>query len=115
MTVNAFLLSWDCNGLEGCVPITQYEDMDHQKLMDVLAGKKPEKNPLGQIISHMTLRARFNPQRNYEIYAIDCDVGISKEDMIEMFDGNPQGMADLVREKGIKIYSDRSTSARKIV
>lgn len=115
MTTNAFLLSWDCNGLEGCVPITQYEDMDKQNFMDVLAGKSKSENPLGRIISMMTLRARFNPQRNYEIYAIDCDHSITGDQWRVMFDDNPQGMADLVREKGIKIYSDRSTTARKIV
>lgn len=115
MTTNAFLLSWDCNGLEGCVPITQYEDMDEQNFMEVLAGKAKSDNPLGRILSMMTLRAQFNPQRNYEIYAIDCFDGMTDRDWHRMFDENPQGMADLVREKGVKIYSDRSTTVRKIV
>jgi len=115
MTQNAFLLSWDCNGLEGCVPITQYEDMDKQNFMDILAGKEKTTNPLGRIISMMTLRARFNPQRNYEIYAIDCDSSFTEDKWKALFDDSPQEMADLVREKGVKIYSDRSTTARKIV
>lgn len=115
MTTNAFLLSWDCNGLEGCVPITQYEEIDQLNFMNVLAGAEKEDNPLGKIISFMTLRARFNPQRNYEIYAIDCDSSFTQSRWQELFEDNPQGMADLVREKGVKIFSDRCTTSRKIV
>mgnify|MGYP003351755240 CR=1 FL=1 len=50
MTTNAFLLSWDMTGLEAVVPISQYEEHEHQNLVEVLAGKKKTKNPLHQIV-----------------------------------------------------------------
>jgi hypothetical protein len=114
MTVNAFLLSWDCEGIEGIVPITQYEEHDHQNLVDVLAGKSKTANPLDQILNMMMMRARFNPQRNYEIYAIDCDKYMQDSDWRSMFEESPQETANMVRERGVKLYSDRRTSKVKI-
>jgi len=43
MTTNAFILSWDQLGIEAVVPITQYEDWDHQNLVNVLAGAKKKR------------------------------------------------------------------------
>ncbi len=39
MTTNAFIFSWDCNGVEAIVPITQYEDMDKRNLINILAER----------------------------------------------------------------------------
>jgi hypothetical protein len=35
------------------------------------------------------------------------DSGITDQDIRAMFEENPQAMADLIRERGHKIYSDR--------
>lgn len=115
MTTNAFLLSWDCYGLESCVPITQYEDLEKEALFDILNNKEPKANPLSQIVYRMTLRARFNPQRNYEIYAVDCDPSITEDSLVQLFENDPQAAAELIRAKGIKLYSDRTTAKRCIV
>lgn len=114
MTTNAFVLSWDQLGLESVIPITQYEDWEHQDLLDVLADRKPTTNPLGKILFSLTMRARFNQQRHYEIYAIDCDTSITEEDWRDMFERNPQGSADMVRERGVVIHSDRLSTKIKI-
>ncbi len=54
------------------------------------------------------MRARFNPQRHYEIYAIDCDKDITADAWRVMWETCPQETADLVRARGHKIYSDRA-------
>ena len=42
--------------------------------------------------------------------------GISDEDIRSMFENDPQGSADLIRDRGRKIYSDRrDATAVKIV
>jgi hypothetical protein len=42
--------------------------------------------------------------------------GITDEDIRAMFDQDPQGSADLIRDRGNQIYSDRrDTTAIKIV
>jgi len=114
MTVNAFVLSWDCEGIEAVVPITQYEEHEHQNLVDILAGKDRTRNPLDNILTMLLMRARFNPQRNYEIYAIDCEKYVQDSDWRVMFEECPQETADMVRERGVKLYSDRRTSKVKI-
>jgi hypothetical protein len=116
MTTNAFIFSWDQLGIDGIVPITQYEDWDKVQLMEVLKGKDLEKNPLNKIIHVLTLRARFNPQRHYEIYAIDCDFELDETFWKERWAADPQWCADIVRKKGYEIYSDRAEPTRiKIV
>ena len=116
MTTNAFIFSWDQLGIEGIVPITQYEDWDKVQLMELLKGNVKKNNPLNQIINTMTLRARFNPQRHYEIYAIDCDFELDETFWRERWESDPQWCADLVRKKGYKIFSDRAEAGKvKIV
>jgi hypothetical protein len=114
MTTNAFIFSWDCNGVEAIIPITQYEDMDKRNLINILAERKKEANPLNNIIHNLTMRARFNPQRNYEIYAIDCSKELDEAFWRARWEDDPQFCADLIREKGLKIYSDRATKERVI-
>jgi hypothetical protein len=58
------------------------------------------------------MRAKLNTHRHYEIYAVDCDEGVNEGLWRVMWETNPQGTADLIREKGLKIYSDRAEKNR---
>jgi len=107
MTTNAFLFAWDCNGIESIIPITQYELLDKQNLIRVLGEEEKIPNPLGGILNRLILRARFNSQRHYEIYSVDCDASMDEEFWKEQWETMPQETADLLRERGQKIYSDR--------
>lgn len=97
---------WDCLGLEYC------EDITRREQAQMWAELKGTKADLGKYpsLSALVLRARFNSQRHYEIWAVDVDHTITAEDMIDMFNQNPQGMADLVRSRGRQLYSDRQTT-----
>lgn len=101
---NVFIFSWDMYGLEACINATE---MDRAKTFAVLANQEYRGQDIGQIIEHLTLRARFNVQRHYEIYSIAVTPDISKEMLVDEFEKNPQEMANLIRERGNKIYSDR--------
>ena len=109
MTTNAFIFSWDQLGIEAIVPITQYEHHDKQNLINMLSEKPTERNPLDSIVRSLLLRARFNPQRHYEIYAVDCDASLDEVFWRKQWEENPQYTADLIRERGHKLYSDRAT------
>jgi hypothetical protein len=109
---NVFLLSWDCEGLEAVVNVTEYEKATAWALLE---GKQvtPE---LNSIVQRLLLRARANPQRHYEIYTMSAVNGISEKDIREMFDNDPQGSAELIRDRGNQIFSDRVEKSRvKIV
>jgi hypothetical protein len=109
---NTFLLSWDCQGIEAVVNVTEYEKEQ------VWAELKNEDGPAKwqSVVSHLMMRARANPQRHYEIYTINVEEGIGEDDVREMFEQDPQGSADLIRDRGNQIYSDRVDRAEvKIV
>jgi hypothetical protein len=116
MTTNAYLVYWCNEGLEGVVPITEFEQIDAENTFRILKDQDAIRNPVYGIIQNMILRGRVNSQRNYELYAIDCSENISKQDLETMFETDPQSAADLIRGRGLKIYSDRAQESRvKIV
>ena len=95
---------WDCNGLEAVINVS---DIEKKRTWALLQGKSGSEVPAPPNILHWELRARANPQRNYEIYIVTVDDGITVEDITEAFETNPQGMADTVRRIGHRFYSDR--------
>jgi hypothetical protein len=109
---NLFIMAWDSNGLEAVVNITEYEkEMTWATLQDKESPKK-----IGSIVNYLMLRARANSQRHYEIYTMTAVDGITDEDIRAMFEADPQGSAELIRERGNEIYSDRhNATAVKIV
>jgi hypothetical protein len=112
MTTNAFIFSWDQLGIESIVPITQYEHHDKQQLINILSEKRTQKNPLDGILRSLMLRARFNPQRHYEIYAIDCDARLDEAFWRDQWKEYPQETAELIRDRGHRLYSDRASTDR---
>ena len=115
MTTNAFIFSWDCEGIEAIIPITQYEKWDQENLMRLLKNENKLRNPLDTIIQTLLMRARMNSQRHYEIYAVDCDNSMDEQFWREQWDRCPQETAELIRERGHKLYSDRRQREYKIV
>lgn len=104
-----YLLSWDMYGLESCVNVTSIEQ---ERILNILADK-PVKNGNNMSLNALILRAKFNPQRHYEIYMIEVDDSIIENDIVDMFKYTPQYAAELIRSRGQKIYSDRITNAEK--
>lgn len=115
MTTNAYIFAWDQTGIDSIVPITQYEDWDKRNTWNVLADQPVERNPLNSIIQSLLLRARVNSQRHYEIYSVDCAFGIDEAEWRTIWEENPQGTADLIRERGQKIYSDREDGQSRVI
>ena len=105
---NQFAVMWDCLGLE-CV----------QQIPDpalatwaVLQDKKPEPPPN---ILHWRLRAMCNLQRHYEIYILTTDATITRDHIREWFRDSPQAAAELIRERGVKFYSDRNYIGDRVI
>jgi hypothetical protein len=113
---NLFIVSWDNTGLEACIDITEDRDrseiFEQDKLFDII--RDPDTVPrnehlvkVNQMVSAMMMRARFNPQRHYEIYTVTTDRGITQQDLRDLFETSPQTAADMIRERGNRLYSDR--------
>ena len=113
-----FLISFDCNGLECLQDITEYhpDNWDKNQLMGVMMGKAYKAAPIHQQISQMIMRAKFNPQRNYEIYIQQADDEITVKDFAKSFNDDPQFWADYVREHhSVRIYSDRVKKGSRVI
>ena len=102
-----FAIMWDCYGLEAVARIPDPAD----RTFALLKGAKPPEMPS---INHWALRARFNPQRNYEIYIITATPGIDEDDIRQMFEANPQTAADTIRRLGHRFVDHRETKERVI-
>lgn len=102
-----FLVMWCNEGLETLINITKNE---RENIISVLKDEPIQHtNP----IQYMILRARFNPQRHYEIYVFDSV--IDEEDIRSMFESSPQVIVNAIREIGHQLYSDRETKRSVIV
>ena len=105
---HTYVLSWDCYGLEACINIS---DIDKEIMWDALKGtddsNKGRPHTVNSLVNMLVLRARYNSQRHYEIYAVDTESHVSAGDLRDMFENDPQGSADLIRARGRELYSDR--------
>lgn len=104
---NYFLAFWCCTGFEAVEDITKYQDWDKNQLFNIIADKGKQACPMNSMITHMKLRMRFNPQREYELYAFMTHPGIQREDLKAWADGEPQTLVDWIRKNGVKIASDK--------
>jgi hypothetical protein len=115
MTTNAFIFSWDCEGIEAIISISEYERVDMENTIRILKEQQTKINPLDGIIQRLVFRAKFNSQRHYEIYAVDCADSMDKAFWKKQWEEFPQETAELIRERGHKLYSDRKTTKDLIV
>ena len=109
--IKYFLISWDCEGIEYIEDVTKYHPDEWAKetlFKSIKTGEKADDNPLSTTVTHLTLRARFNSQRHYEIYLFTADNSITYDDISKWGDDDPQSLVDFVRKNYVKqIYSDR--------
>jgi hypothetical protein len=108
---HTFLLSWDQQGLESCIDITEHEQA---RTLAVLSDQSDPGNVNG-VVNAIILRAKFNSQRHYEVYAVEAAEGITRDDMVEMFQQDPQGSADLIRARGRCLHSDRNAKNKILI
>jgi hypothetical protein len=91
---------WDIYGLEFCQDVTKVEK---RNMMKALKNEQLER-PFN--LNALLLRARFNTQRNYEIYTMTVEQGITEEDVIEWFNSDPQNAVDQIRARGRRLYGE---------
>lgn len=122
---NVFLLSWDMTGLESLIDLTTleklHEDGEKKRMMQIL-GDPEARDPgnqagsmLNQIVQNILLRARVNQQRHYEVYTIQTSSSVSEKDLWDMFNNDPQYAAELIRERGNQLYSDRVNQRTQVI
>lgn len=95
-----WVVLFDTLGVDTLVP---WDDLKQEAMLEKLAGRRP-KERLNLQISMMITRAQANEQRWPEVWAYDTSEDYDVDFMREMWNDMPQGMADVVREKGTNLY-----------
>jgi hypothetical protein len=98
---------WDCNGFEVIKDCSSWE---RESLLNTIAGKKLKPAPVN--LQAMTLRARFNPQRNYEIWTFNAAEELDEDTLWRYAEENPQALADLIRKNGKCLYKQSQPEPR---
>lgn len=106
---HTFLAMWCSEGLECIIDVTAHEQ---KQIWSSLKGEEVKALPN---LNAMMLRARYNSQRRYEIYLVSASEGITERDLKEMFNNDPQYAADLIRDRGKMLYSDRANGKKEII
>ena len=107
---NLFMVVWDMTGLEAVVNVDELAEAD---TMTALKGEKGSR--LGNALSFWTMRARANNHRHYEIYIIRTTLDLTEDDLVKWFDRDPQAAADMIRDRGNKVYSDRANTKTQVI
>lgn len=94
-----YICYWDCLGFECIVDLTNWE---RKSLLDTIAGNELESPPVS--LHALIMRARFNPQRNPEIWTFNTEPEMTEKDLWYHATENPQALVNLIRENGKNIY-----------
>ena len=108
---NRFVIMWDMYGLEY---VGSVDEPLKKKMWAELKGEDHQGIHVPNL-NHLTLRARFNTQRNYEIYLIDAQDEITADEITSMFDANPQIAANTIRRIGSRVYGEPLSESQKPV
>jgi len=100
---------WDCNGFETIKDCSSWE---RESMLNTIAGKALRPAPVN--LQAMTMRARFNPQRNYEIWTFNTVEELDEETLWSYADENPQALVDMIRNNGKRLYGEPAQTEPRI-
>ena len=100
---------WDENGFETIADCTRWE---RESFLNTIAGKALKPAPVN--LQALTMRARFNPQRNYEIWTFNTEESLDEDTLWSYAYDNPQALVDMIRERGKRLYGEPATTESRI-
>lgn len=110
MSKNYILISFDCEGFEAIVDVTEFAP--EQAMLNKLAGNSEPDMRFANMIGAMKLRARYNPQRAPEIWIIMSE-DFDADSIKQLSEEDPQFTADIVRKHGIPIW--RTSKPKQVI
>ena len=96
MTEHLYIAHWDCLGFESIIDITEH---NQQAIWAELKGEQPKRL---QAVPLMVMRAKSNPQRFPEVWSFSSEIDL--DTLISFSKESPQELADLIRQRGVKVY-----------
>ena len=104
-----YICMWDENVFEVLKDCTSWE---RESLLNTIAGKTLKPAPVN--LQAMTMRARFNPQRAYEIWTFNTEESLDEDTLWSYAEDNPQGLVDMIRDRGKQLYANSKNAEARI-
>jgi hypothetical protein len=104
-----YICMWDERGFETIKDCTKWE---RETFLNTIAGKELTPAPVN--LQAMMMRARFNPQRHYEIWTFNTEESLDEDTLWSYADSNPQALVDMIRERGKRLYGEPATTEPRI-
>lgn len=104
-----YICMWDENGFETLKDCTAWE---RETFLNTIAGKALKPAPVN--LQAMMMRARFNPQRAYEIWTFNTTEELDEEALWVYADTNPQALVDMIRDRGKQLYANSKNAEARI-
>ena len=99
---NVFAFSFSSEGFEAIVNLSE---IDQAGIIAKMGEESPSETVNG-VLNMLSIRARFNQNRQMEIWLLKFDDGITEESLWEQCQSDPQSMATLAREHGEAVFSE---------
>jgi len=99
-----FFIAWDDVGIECIINMNDYIE-NNNLLTDIRDSGSTEhnhkrgRNP----IEFMKLRARYNGQRNYELWLIPVENSITESDLMTVYNNGSEIFKSMIRTKGTQV------------
>lgn len=104
-----YICMWDERGFETLKDCTRWE---RETFLNTIAGKDLTPAPVN--LQAMMMRARFNPQRSYEIWTFNTVEELDEETLWSYAETNPQALVDMIRKRGKQLYSNAKSTEPRI-
>jgi hypothetical protein len=104
-----YICMWDETGFEVIRDVSSWE---RQAFLDKLAGQKTAPAPVN--LQALTMRARFNPQRAYEIWTFNTTEDLDELTLWSYAEENPQALVDMIRDRGQQLYANAKSTETRI-
>jgi hypothetical protein len=96
-----FIIMWNRLGLQYVADLTRIEG---ERVWSRITGANDKWNP--SLLNLRTIAMGYQ-RDHYEIYEFLADEGITEEQIVTMFEQSPQSAADMIRQLGECLYTDR--------
>lgn len=104
-----YICMWNEHGFE---ILKDFSSWERESLLNTIAGKELSPPPVN--LTAMVMRARFNPQRNYEIWTFNTEEQLDEETLWRYADKNPQALVDMIRDRGKRLYANGKNTEQRI-
>lgn len=110
MSHTIFALSFSREGFEAIIDLTE---IDTAYVLAKMTGETTPQS-VGNLLGMLSLRARFNQERDMEVWLIKTSEDITLKDLEDLEKEDPQALANLARQ-GEAVFSSKRRNTKAVI